>query len=308
MRKRIPIPYIAGDYIKIYAPHPDIYLGPDTPNCKNGTRYESWTTNDFSVSHTNNKWYLTGITHPTPDELSPDGFCYDASTVHEAEYQLFLSSKEGKLFSEIVEKAKNGDLFEECPKLLWHSERPEERPECHAPHLLKCKDGWKLIYGPVEMRCASYDPNFYLKHRTVLFIDESSARDPFVFYENGVWHLFYCVQNRIQMRTSEDFVNWSDAVVVQVNPFRNAESESPFVMKRGDFYYLFWTIFDGRNGAYDWRTFVFAAENLKGLSDTAPIAILPAHAPEIVSDESGDWILSVFYPENGISAAPLKWE
>ena len=36
--------------------------------------------------------------------------------------------------------------------------------------------------------------------------------------------------------------------------------------------------------------------------------MLPAHAGEIYSDESGDYLLSVFYPENGINAARLVWE
>lgn len=306
MNRKIPIPYISGDYSRIYAPQPDVYLGPDTANNKNGTLYENWTTNDFSVAHDGDKWYLTGITHPTPWGLLPDGFHYDGSTVHEAEYQLFLSESEGNRFAEVVNRAKCGWGFRERPKLLWPSQRPDERYEAHAPHLMKWNDGWRIVYGPVEMRAATFDKDFNLIDRTVLFTDESSARDPYVFFENGVWTLFYCVEHRIQLRRSEDFVHWSDPVILQENPF-NAAPESPFVMKRDGFYYLFWAIFDSRNGSYDQRTFVFAADTIEGITGTAPIAILDGHAPEIVSDESGDWILSVFYPENGVNAAPLGW-
>lgn len=305
--KRIPIPYMNGEYVKIYAPGRDVYLGPDTANLKYGESYGNWTVNDFSVATADGKWYLSGITHPSPAFLSPDGIDFDRETVHEGENQLFLAENEGGLFSEIVEKAKRGELFRDKKKILRPFERPDERIACHAPHLLKTEDGWSVVYGPDEIRAAQCDGDFNLKDRKVLFTDEPGTRDPFILYDGGVWYLYYCYYDCVAMRKSEDFVNWSDRIIVNHNTF-NGSPESPFVMKRGDFYYLFWAIYDGRNGAYDWRTFVFASETPEDFMYAAPVAILPAHAPEIVSDESGDWILSVFYPENGVSAAPLRWE
>ena len=32
------------------------------------------------------------------------------------------------------------------------------------------------------------------------------------------------------------------------------------------------------------------------------------NAGEIYSDASGDYLLSVYYPQNGISIAPITWE
>lgn len=114
-------------------------------------------------------------------------------------------------------------------------------------------------------------------------------------------------------RTTKDFVTFSEPKVLQVNPFlrdngTGAASESPYVFKRKGFYYLMWAIWDTRCGCYDHRTFLFGARTLEGLARTAPLTMLPAHAGEIYSDESGDYLLSVFYPENGISIAPLTWE
>lgn len=307
MEKRIPIPYIDGQYVNIYAPSSDVYLGPDSENFRHGQRYDSWTANDFSVSHRDEEWYLTGITHPTPEGLRPDGFQTIQNNVHESEFQLFLASSNGMTFGETVKNAASGRMYKDMPKLLWPYERPDERPEAHAPHLLPCDDGWKVIYGPVEMRCAEYSRNFELKKRSILFTDEDTARDPYVFRDGDLWKIVYCVANRIQMRTSKDFEHWSDPMVLQVNPFSAAASESPFVLKRDGWYYLLWTIWDNRNGTYDWRTFVFAAESLEEIGTTAPLTILPSHTPEIVSDESGDWLLSVFYPYNGVNAVRLKW-
>ena len=92
-----------------------------------------------------------------------------------------------------------------------------------------------------------------------------------------------------------------------MNPYVCAESESPFLWKKDGIYYLIWSIYDSRNGCYDERAFVFAADTLDGLKGVAPLTILPGHAPEIVQGADVDYILSVFYPENGVSAARLRW-
>ncbi len=89
--------------------------------------------------------------------------------------------------------------------------------------------------------------------------------------------------------------------------FAGASTESPFLMKRGEYYYLLWCIYDGRNGAYDSRTFVYAAKDIRELGQHAPITMLDAHAPEIAFDGEDYYLLSVFYPENGISAAKLEF-
>ena len=101
---------------------------------------------------------------------------------------------------------------------------------------------------------------------------------------------------------------WSDEIIMQTMPFATGSIESPFFMKKDDIYYLFWSIFDDTNGCYDNRTFVFASETIDGFNEKAPLTILKAHAPEIVCDGNGEYyLLSVFYPNNGISAVKLKW-
>ncbi len=53
---------------------------------------------------------------------------------------------------------------------------------------------------------------------------------------------------------------------------------------------------------------IYGARTIEGLARTALLAMLPAHAGEIYSNDSGDYLLSVFHPENGVSIARLKWE
>ncbi len=283
MKKKIPVPFIDGEYINIYD--------------SSGN-----TVNDFSILRDGNTWHMTGITQPKPHDFI-DPFNYNEKTVHAGENQLFHCTAQGASF---------GDLF--FPRsftgredILCPSDRPDEIKEIHAPHLLKHDGVFRIFYGPYSVRCAD-TPDFKTFTRRTLFTAEHSLRDPFLFYEDHLWYMLCAVENRIDCRTSYDLTDWSEPFVFQENPFKNAASESPYLIKRDGYYYLFWAIYDGRNGCYDERTFVFASESILGFTENfAPLCMLRAHAPEFVSDLSGDYILSVFYPRNGVNAARLTW-
>jgi len=135
-----------------------------------------------------------------------------------------------------------------------------------------------------------------------------AARDPYVFCENGKFYMVYTEARQLLCRTSENLADWSEPFVLQRSLFA-CENESPFLMKWEGYYYLFWSCHDGKNGSYDERTYVFAADTLAGLYESAPITMLRAHAPEIVQSPDGAWyLLSVFYPKNGVNAARLEWK
>ncbi|MFA6948257.1 MAG: hypothetical protein WCQ72_04690 [Eubacteriales bacterium] len=271
---------ISGDYVNIYKPDGD------------------FTANDFSILNDGGVWHMVGITQERAEGFIDD---FNYAAIHEQEHQLFHCMANGRLFSEVF---RDGS-FTDGEKLLYPSERPDEIPEIHAPHLMKYGDGYRMIYGPRDIRRAD-TRDFKSWDRKVMFSGEHTLRDPFLFYENGLWRLLDTVENRIVFRTSADMENWSEAKTLCENPYAGAP-ESPFMFKRKGYYYLAWSIYDGRNGCYDERTFVFASETPDCFCGEAPITMLEAHAPEFVSDESGDYILSVFYPYNGISAAKLEW-
>lgn len=306
--ERIPFPVVSGEYVTVYRPKADWYRGEQTQYFEANTWYEDWTVNDFSILNDGGKWHLLGITHPTPAAFTDD--FNQIPNVYDAEHMLFRATAQGKTMRDLLRE----ESFEEQPKILYPAERPDEVVECHAPHILKDgKGGYNIFYGPHFMRVAN-TKDFQTYERRVLFEDDAvSARDPFVFEEDGLYYLIYAVENRVDYRTTRDFVTFSEPKVLQVNPFlrdngTGAASESPFLFKRKGFYYLMWAIWDTRCGCYDHRTFLFGARTLEGLARTAPLTMLPAHAGEIYSDESGDYLLSVFYPENGVSIAPLVWE
>ena len=306
--ERIPFPRINGEYITVYRPGGDVYNGLNTVYFKNNTYYDSWTVNDFSILNDNGSWHLVGITHPTPSDFA-DEYSPMKGPVHDAEHMLFHATANGNTMADIMYESS----FTDCPKILYPSDRPNEIPECHAPHLLKDSDGnYKIFYGPQFMRLAT-TRDFVTFEKRTLFEDHPSSRDPFIFEENGIYYFIYAVQNRIDYRTTNDFVSFSEPKTLQVNPWKKengntASSESPYIFKRKGFYYLMWAIWDGRAGVYDHRSYVFGARTIEGLANTAPLTMLPAHAGEFYSDESGDYLLSVFHPENGISIAPIAWE
>ncbi len=311
--ERIPRPRVEGSFLPIYRPGAAVYQGPDSIYFRHGNAYDEWITNDFSILKDGDSWHIVGITHPRPPCLISD-YDFDGDTVHDAEFQLFHAEAKGSAFSALF----HPHSFEEKDILLWPQDRPGETNEIWAPHLMKHADSFRIIYSPHDIRAADSKDFLSWKTGQILFCGEDeTARDPFVFCEDDVHYLLYVVQNRILCRTSHDHMQtWDEPFVVYENRFVSADgapchaaAESPFLLKRDGYYYLFWCIYDGYCGCYDNRTFVFASRDLHGFLDLAPITILPAHAPEIVTDPDGStWLLSVFYPENGVSAAKLVWE
>ena len=308
MTKRIPVPYLNGAYTNIYRPCADVYPSADTAHFRRGARYDEWIPNDFTVirSPEDGCWHMIGITHPRPPrEVFTDAFVHSGD-IHEAEWQLFHAAAEGGPFRQVVRPG----AFRDQPKILGTFDRPGERPEIWAPFVTRRPDGYRLIYSPGSIRQAS-SPDLYhwTPDKTPLFSEaDPMARDINLFFEDdGLIRLVYLIGNTVVCRTSRDFAVWSEPQVIFHSPYRNADPESPFLIRREGIYYLFWCIYDGHNGVYDERTFVQAAERLEDLDGHAPVAMLPAHAPEVVESDGEYWILSAFYPENGVSAAPLAW-
>ncbi len=301
--KKILYPVIDGEYVRIYTPDGDIYRGPDTKSFKSGEFYPEWLTNDFSVMKAESDWHIIGITHPKPSDFN--GAFDSGADVHEAEYQLFHAHAYGESFKTIF--AENS--FSDKEKVLYPFERQDEQQEIWAPHLMKLDNKNTLLYSPGKIRMAQSEGFENWERRELFEGGNPAARDPYVYFENGVHYVIFTEGLGLKYRTTEDFVSFSEEKLLLGNKFSGAQLESPFLLKKDGIYYLFVCIWDGNNGDYDERTFVYASETIEGLDRGAPITMLRAHAPEIVKDADGQYyILSVFYPENGISAAKLSWK
>ncbi|MHB1484419.1 MAG: glycoside hydrolase family protein [Saccharofermentanales bacterium] len=298
-------PYISTEYMNIYSPPPDTYRGTDSICFKNGTYYENWISNDFTViKGIDERWHIFGITHPAPPDFV-DQFEFDMNTIHDAEWQLYHSIGDKALLKDNLYEGS----FADSPKILHPQDRPGEDVECWAPCAIIKDQVCHLFYSPKFMRLALSDDMFDWRIAGPVFKARHPAmRDPFVFYENSLYYMIY-VEDHLYIRTSADLLEWSEPVLLQKCPYENATQESPFLFKKDGVYYLTWCIYDGRNGCYDNRTFIYASESLYGFDGISPVTMLKAHASEIIEGEDGQYyIFSTFYPHNGVNMAKIGWE
>lgn len=285
-----------------------MYEGPDSIFFRTGEKHESWIINDFTmVIGSDKRWHAYGITHPKPPGFI-DPFHYEGN-IHDAEYQLFHCSFDGTL-ADLYKKGTACSVEHE--KVLYPHTRLG-RPECWAPCMVRFGEEYRLFWSPEEIRYAVTTDMFHFQtNDTVLFSGVSYLRDPYIFEENGVYTMLY-LADKLYARQSTDLLNWGEEISVMTAPFAGS-MESPCLVKRHGYYYLLWCLYDCRNGSYDERTFVYAADTMFGWDGTAPVAMLRGHAPEIVSasadtsDDTGDYLVSVAYPGNGLYIAPLTWE
>ena len=207
---------------------------------------------------------------------------------------------------ELSKLYKSGEMTDR-EKILYPQQRPEEPNNCWAPCIVEKGGKYYLFYSPGSMRLAVSDDLYNWEIAGTLFTGSAMMRDPYIFFENNIYTMIY-VTDCLKYRTSEDLIAWSDEKLFQENKFSdNAAQESPCVMKRNGIYYLIWCIHDGTNGCYDNRTYIFAADSLHNFTGKAPVGMLKGHAPEIISEGDKDYIISVFYPSNGLNMAELKW-
>jgi beta-fructofuranosidase len=143
-----------------------------------------------------------------------------------------------------------------------------------------------------------------------LLIDGFDARDPVVIHDGKKWILYYTATSTpeggdhlVACVTSEDLLHWSNRRVVFTFPRKGTfggPTESPFVVRRGDSYYLF--VCDG--GTIN----VFLSKDPFHWDYKNQVGTIYAHASEVVRDADGKWYIShAGWDRGGLSIAPLIW-
>ena len=168
-----------------------------------------------------------------------------------------------------------------------------------------------------------------------LFEDGYQARDPMVLQIEGKWVMYYTatedpsVESRyvVACRTSSDLASpasWREGErkIVYRDTHAGKEfgpTESPYVVQRGDYYYLFigprpygptspapenWP--NWRDPGYD-GTDVFRSRRWDSWTELDYVGHIPAHAAEVVC-EKGDWYVShAGIYRGGLYLLPLQW-
>ncbi|MBT3342854.1 MAG: family 43 glycosylhydrolase [Gemmatimonadetes bacterium] len=293
-------PKIASDYINVYKPEGDVFPGPQSANLTVGQFYEEWVPNDHCfVRDASGRWHAFGITHPLTD----------LSDVHSGEHLLFHAIAPPGTLKGVLREGS----WEDQEKVLPPSERPREIPAIHAPWVL-CRDGLShMIYGPTPIRHAvSRDLTSWTPRGSLP--GAPSGRDPQVFVWNDLYHLIVCGVNDVKVATSEDFQTWTEHGPA-LKMREGIDPESPSIVRYRDAFYLFVCGWDGEwdrvdlQGAYQHKTYVYQSDDPMKFALESEVAVIDAHAPEIIQDEEGDWFISsVEWPHRGVSIARLVWD
>jgi len=292
----VAVPRIIGEYINVYKPKADYYHGPSTDTLIDGKLYAEWLPNDHSIIRgKDGLWHIIGETGPVTGVL------------HEGEYHCFHVRTSGQS----LEKALEEQTWVEEPKSLCPNDRPDEGNRFYAPCVIEKGDLYYMMYGPQDIRYA-ISPNLYdWTPRGTLFVTRDFEGDPMIIKIGGQYYMYMLHHPAgLSCRTSPDLMKWSEPVIVYEHSSRQVNCESPFMVCKDDLFYLFWCQWDWDNshGPFDHRTRVFCSDDPLDFAPSKQIAMLNAHAPEVVQDQDGKWFISsAEWPSRGISLARLEW-
>jgi len=146
-----------------------------------------------------------------------------------------------------------------------------------------------------------------------MVVDGYDTRDPFILRVKNMWVMYYTATSLPQgghhvvaAVTSDNLTTWANRRIVFTDPSTGTgagPTESPFVVHRGDSYYLFIGPRDGYDG-----TDVFVSRDPFHWDINDKVGHLPAHAAEVVQDTDGRWYVSrAGWDRGGLYLAPLIW-
>ncbi|GAA3578465.1 hypothetical protein GCM10022419_069910 [Nonomuraea rosea] len=262
--------------------------------------------NDHSIIRGHDgTWHMFGITGPE----NPDGL-----PSWEAEDQI----------AHATSKTLTGQWDYRAPVLYTGGPGYAEETHVWAPHVIE-PDGAGTYYmfyagGGTDLRntvmsvAKSTDLwNWKKVASGPLFRDGENARDPYVAWVDDHWVMYYTATSDrlgtgrpiVAYRTSTDLIHWSGRGVAFADGFDAGfvATESPQVIRRGAWWYLFIGPRAGYNGTDVYRSrdpLNFRIEDFAGR--------INAHATEVVQDDAtGWWVTQSGWWHNGLSVAPLIW-
>jgi len=198
-----------------------------------------------------------------------------------------------------------------------------------APHVVR-KDGlYYMVYSAGEDNeregywvthlATSPDlENWTRYENNPLFSDYYNARDAMIMPHGEQWVMYYKANSEPQggnhtvaYRTSADLVHWSDRKTCftdRATGTMPGTTESPVVVRRGPWYYLFLSVREDYNpGAYTFME-VFRSRDPFHWELSDRVGEIRSHAGDVVRDVDGQWYLShCGWYQGGVYLAPLEW-
>lgn len=259
---------------------------------------DDWYINDHCLVKGADGWHMFGITQVKPAKPTSEVDFAHATTPTLAEKPWTKQSPALSVDTALGERhlwaphvIKRGDTF-----YMFYCAGSGESNYHYRIHLATSKDLWSWKRHPGNP----------------LFQDFFDARDPMVLEDNGVYFLYYTAildrasnHHVVNVRTSRDLFNWSPARVALRHPAKGSfggPTESPFVVKYGDHYYLFC----GPDGDYR-RTVVYRSSNPYYWEYSKQIYSFPSHAAEVIEDAGQWYATNCGWDLDGVYLAPLVW-
>ncbi|MBL7186112.1 MAG: family 43 glycosylhydrolase [Phycisphaerae bacterium] len=277
-----------GEFVKIYDPS----VGED----------DKWYINDhcFIYGH-EHTWHLFGITRQEP--AMP---LEEINFAHATAKTLLQQPWSKQPFALTVAK-----------------EPPCNEVHLWAPHVIGHRGIYYMYYCAGDRDHTMYkihlatsrDLKTWTRHpKNPMIVDGFDARDPFILRVKNKWVMYYTANSSpnggnhvVACVMSNDLITWDNRGVVFTDPKMGTyggPTESPFVVRRGERFYLF----IGPRHGYD-GTDVFVSDDPFHWKIDNKVGHFKAHAAEVVRDGNGKWYISrCGWERGGVYLAPLIWK
>lgn len=275
-----------GDFSKIYDPSKG--------------ENEKWYINDHCIIRSEDgKWHLFGITHAEPaNPIDEDNFAHATA-------------------NSLTQKPWKKEQFALSVDSAWGEEH------LWAPHVIYYNGLYYMFYCAgakdntkykIHLATSKDLYNWERHPANPMITDGYDARDPFILKMGDKWAMYYTATSKakggnhiVACQTSEDLIHWGNKKTVFTDPSVGTwggPTESPTVVRRGKYYYLFIGPRDGYRG-----TCVYRSDNPFKWTIEDEAARIDSHAAEIIRDESGKWYVShCGWGQGGVYLAPLYWK
>jgi len=265
---------------------------------------EQWYINDHCfIRGADGTWHLFGITHEEP--MNP---MQEKNFAHAAAAKLTQSP------------------WDKQPYALTFDPNAGER-HLWAPHVISHDGTYYMFYcsggksnSQYEIHLAtSKDLRHWQRHpANPMVIDGYDARDPYILKMGDEWVMYYTATSEpksgnhiVACRKSKDLIHWGERTVVFTDPTTGTyggPTDSPQVIRRGEYYYLFIGP-RADDGTEEYRgTGVFKSKYPFKWELKDKAGHISAHAAEVIRDVDGQWYVShCGWGQGGVYLAKLNW-